>query len=303
MNEAQILLAIENLMKDVTKKTYDWERLELDVSELRKDAECIYDINRSYTPLVQAYFDLLPEWIGEKGHDKVFTCPEAFREFQTELLQKQDEFIDHFKDNNCDNKASLEHYFLGLVERHRKLLLVRVDLHYDAQQQPSITQFNKDIEKLLNRIQNKDTCFKGQVGYAYRLEQGGKTRGYHCHLLLIYNGSLHCQDSYLGQQIGMLWKARITHGKGEFFNCNQAEHKQRFEKMGMLGIGMVERSKSKQVENACLAISYLASPEKDEQYLRGALSRMRQFGKGQLRRYKPLRSILIPKNHRYTSLT
>lgn len=51
---------------------------------------------------------------------------------------------------------------------------------------------------------------KDQVGYAYRLEQGGKSKGYHCHLLVIYNGSERCRDAYLGQSIGELWQDKIT---------------------------------------------------------------------------------------------
>lgn len=42
----------------------------------------------------------------------------------------------------------------------------------------------------------------------HRLEQG-KSRGYHCHLLIIYNGSLHRNDGYLGQEIGSYGKRRL----------------------------------------------------------------------------------------------
>ena len=44
---------------------------------------------------------------------------------------------------------------------------------------------------------------------------------------------------------------------------------------------MIERRNLKEVENAWLAISYLADPEKDNQYLRASLKGMRQFSKGQ----------------------
>ncbi len=63
MNEAQTLLAIENLMKAVIKKTYHRQDLEYDLDGLSKDAELIFDSNRTYSPLIQAYFNLLPKQV------------------------------------------------------------------------------------------------------------------------------------------------------------------------------------------------------------------------------------------------
>ncbi len=282
MNEAQTLLAIENLMKAVIAKNYRWRDFQSDHAELMHDARAIYHTYRDYAPLIQAYFDLLPERIRRRD-EAIFNSYAAFQEFQSELKQAHKEFIQGFKRNNRRNQLKLEAYFAELVERHRKLLLVRVDLHYSSDKHPGMKRFNQDVEKLISRVQNKDTIFKHQVGYAYRLEQGGKSRGYHCHLLIIYNGSLRCKDSYLGQEIGVLWQEEITRGDGEFYNCNQGEHKRRYKQEGRLGIGMILRDDQCKVNNAQHAISYLARPEKEDQYLRGKLSGMRQFDKGQLR--------------------
>lgn len=282
MNEAQTLIKIENLMKAVIQKTYRWRDFKSNHAELIQDARAIYHTYKDYAPLVQAYFDLLPERIRRRD-EEVFYSYAAFQEFKSELKQAHKEFIQGFKCNNRRNQQNLEQYFTGLVERHRKLLLVRVDLHYSSDKHPGMKRFNQDMEKLISRVQNKDTIFKDQVGYAYRLEQGGKSRGYHCHLLIIYNGSLRCKDSYLGQEIGALWQEQITRGDGEFFNCNQSEHKHRYKQEGRLGIGMILRDDKCKVNNAQHVISYLARPEKDDQYLRAKLLRMREFGKGQLR--------------------
>jgi hypothetical protein len=282
MNEAQTLLAIENLMKKVVKKTYHWRYFKSDYAELMRDARAIHHSYRDYAPLIQAYFDFLPERIRRRD-EEIFYSDAAFQEFQSELNEVHKKFIQGFKRNNRRNQQNLEEYFTGLVERHRKLLVVRVDLHYSSDKHPCMKQFNQDIEKLISRVQNKDTIFKDQVGYAYRLEQGGKSRGYHCHLLIIYNGSLRSRDSYLGQEIGSLWKEQITSGDGEFYNCNQSKHKHRYKQEGRLGIGMIPRDDQCKVNNAQNTISYFARPEKDDQYLRGKFSGMREFGKGQLR--------------------
>jgi len=267
MNEPQILLAIENQMKEVIKRTYRWQELKSDLNRLREDAKLIYDSNRIYSPLIQAYFDLLPELI--KKEDKtIFLSPMVFKQFQIGLRKEQNSFLGKAEKKRKNNWNTLEKYFKNLLSRHRKLLLVRVDLHYSLETHPGVTKFSEHIRILLKRIHDKDTIFEGQIGYAYRLEQGGKSRGYHCHLLVIYNGTPKCKDGYYGQAIGRLWKEKITKGGGEFYNCNQASHKCRYQYEGRLGIGMIKRSNQKSVDNAFDVIRYLAMVEKVDQYLR-----------------------------------
>lgn len=281
MNEAQTLLAIESLMKDVIEPEYRYKYFENDFAELQDDAEKYYRRNRDYPPLLKAYFELLDLSFLSQDQD-IFFDRKAFKLFQLKVKQEHLDYLSQFRRNNFRNQRSLEKYFQALIDQHRKLLLVRVDLHYSSDSDVTILDFNRDIEKLLNRIHNRDRMFDDQVGYAYRLEQGGKTRGYHCHLLVIYNGSLRSRDSYLGQEIGDLWKDEITDTKGEFFNCNQRKHKRLYEQSNSLGIGLIERKDSRQIENAQRAISYLARPDKDDQYLRASLGGMRQLGKGQI---------------------
>ena len=302
MNEAQTLLEIENFMLKATKRTYRWTHFKADYDELKRAAEAVYDPKCEYSPLVQAYFNLLPEHTSFENLE-VFKDSRAFSYFQRELIEEHEYFLDKFSSNNRRNRNHLKEYFNELVESHRKLLLVRVDLSYSLNDQPGIKQFERDLNKLVRRIQDKDTIFKDQVGYVYRLEQGGKSRGYHCHLLVIYNGSLRVRDDYLAQSIGELWLEKITKEDGIFFNCNQASHKKYYKDLDQLGIGMIERRNLKEVENAWLAISYLADPQKDKQYLRASVQGMRQFSKGQSKPRARSGKRLILKNHRYISLT
>lgn len=292
MTEAQTLLAIENLMKQLIKPTYPWHNFEEDFHDLKHDADAIYNPDCQYVPLVQAYFDRLNEFRVYR-HCTVFINRQAFKRFQNEAKEVQEAFIQSFQRNNQRNRNKLQVYFKKLVDRHCKLLLVRVDLHYASDLCPSMKQFNKDIKKLIKRVQDKDTIFKGTVGYSYRLEQGGKSRGYHCHLLVIYNGSKHHSDGYYGSMIGEMWQDQITLGDGAFYNCNTATHKLSFRLEGKLGIGMIERKDKRAVANALSTISYLAKPDKDNQYLRTKLIRMREFGKGQLDdRYFPWNRVM-----------
>lgn len=283
MNEAQTLLAIENLMKKVIKKTYHWQDLESELDGLSKDVELISDSNRIYSPLIQTYFDLLPKRI-KRSDEEIFYRRAVFQRFQTELREHHEEFINEFCENNKKNRKSLFKYFDGLVDNHCKLLLVRVDLSYLRGHDPSIERFAQDIKRMIKRVQDKDTIFKDQVGYAYRLEQGGESSGYHCHLLVIYNGSVRWSHGYLAMRIGELWKEKITGGDGKFFSCHQTDYKQDLQQKGQWGLGLFERRDLIKRSKVQQMLIYLADPTKDDQYIRGPLLGMRQFRKGQLKK-------------------
>ena len=149
----------------------------------------------------------------------------------------------------------------------------------DHQHEVGIEQFNHYLRIFINRVQNQDTCFKDLQGYAWAIEQGEK-KGYHCHVLLIYDGHKHQSDFGIALQVGQCWK-QITENKGYFFTSNSTEYKNKFDQKGMLGIGMIYRKNPQQVQNAINAAMYLVNPEKDNQYLRVKTLRMRSFGKGQ----------------------
>ena len=282
MNQAQTLLDIEKFMSSVCRRDYHWEDFAPDYDQWLDDARAIYDEELEYSPLIQAYFDLMPERIDWEDQD-IFEDDQAFRSFQRRLKYQQQDFIEDLANQSDDYHNRLDDYFASLVDRHRKLLLVRVDLSYRFERSPCIQQFDRHFKKLLSRIQNKDTIFKDQVGYAYRLEQGSKSKGYHCHLLVICNGSERCRDAYLGQSIGELWQDKITQGNGLFYNCNQKEHKRYYEDEGVLGLGMVERRNKTAIKNAYNTIHYLTR-HKPDQYLRVKLSRrVNVFQTGQTR--------------------
>lgn len=284
MNESEVLLDIENLMFSMIQRSYIWKDFEGEYHRLLDQAQAIYDQELTYSPLIENYFALMNERRCRRNRE-VFSNQDLFQDFQYNLRTKHRKFLDDLKSKNKRNSRKLRDYFDSILKQHCKLLLVRVDLAYRYDANTSLETFDRDIKILVNRIQNKDSCFKGQVGYAYRLEQGGKSKGYHCHLLVTYNGSKHCRDSYLAQEIGELWQERITDDQGLFYNCNQKDHKRRYELTDSLGIGMIERKDPKAVENAHTAIRYLASPDKQTQYLRACLTeRMRQFHTGQRRK-------------------
>jgi hypothetical protein len=158
---------------------------------------------------------------------------------------------------------------------------VRVDLYLNEEGaiDVSMVEYAQYMKTLRNRISNKDGCFSDLQGYAWAVEQG-KQRGYHCHLLLIYDGHKHQNDCYLGLEVGKCWQ-KLLNGKGAFFTSNHPDYKAKFRDAGSLGVGMIHRNNASEVANAINVGVYLVKPEKDDQFLRVKSPKMRTFGTGQ----------------------
>ena len=180
------------------------------------------------------------------------------------------------------NGRSLETNIRTLISDHSRLLFVRVDLKYirDLSYHITIRDFDFHMKKLRDAIHNGDTCFTHLLRYAWSLEQGEDNGSFHCHLLLIFDGSRHYKDSYLADQVGQKWR-EITEGVGYCFILNTKEYKEDLARYGKLGIGMIHRNNLQEVENAVNAALYLTRPDKPDgsyQRLKVSLPNMKAFG-------------------------
>lgn len=197
---------------------------------------------------------------------------ESKHEIETEIIS--------WRKQEITNRQTLISYVESVISHYSRLLFVRVDLGYPkaSQHLMDVADVNNHMKLLLKRISNGDTCFRDLQGYAWALEQGAD-KGYHCHLLLMYDGSKRQKDYYLADEVGKVWQ-RLTDKVGCHFNCHTADYKRRFADMGKLGVGMIHRNNPMEVENALNVANYLVNPEKDNQMLLAKLPNMRTFGKG-----------------------
>ncbi|WP_201587046.1 YagK/YfjJ domain-containing protein [Psychrobacter jeotgali] len=179
------------------------------------------------------------------------------------------------------NRQNFESYVRSLLSHYSRLLFVRIDLKYSQESSHTVTieDFNHHMSKLRELIGNKKTCFEHLQGNAWALEQGYENGGLHCHLLLIYDGSERQSDWHIAKEVGEKWK-EITAGLGKYYSYHDPERKQRYERYGKLGIGMIHRDNSQQVENAICTALYLTKPDKVGQHLKVWLPSMRTFGHG-----------------------
>ncbi len=187
-----------------------------------------------------------------------------------------------YQQRELKNQQSLFDYASALIHHYARTLVVRVDLSIKKEYQAlyNIQAFNQALEALHRRIADQDTCFSDLYGYAWALEHG-VSKGYHCHLLLMYDGNKHQEGYELGEWVGKCWE-QITHGCGYIFNCNHSDYMDTYKAMGTLGIGMIHRDVEHEVFNFLnYAAPYLVNCEKEQQHPRGKdKSNMRSFGKG-----------------------
>ena len=109
-------------------------------------------------------------------------------------------------------------------------------------------------------LKDKNGCFKHLLGYGLALEQGS-SKGYHVHLMLLYNGSERCQDWYLANEVIQKWQ-EITQNMGYGINSHTPEKKKQYADRGLLGVGMIHRNQPLEIQNALNVARYLTQPEK-----------------------------------------
>ena len=186
---------------------------------------------------------------------------------------------DRFYQSKVLNKH-LRDYAWQLHQKHSRLLVVRLDLYYSkaAQVHIGINDVYQHLDLITQEKYTNHAVFEHLVGHIWRIEQA-TDRGYHLHMAYYFLGSKHQNDWYMAKQIGELW-LKVTDNLGTYHNCNTPEEKEKYLKKGILGVGMIHRDNSIQVDNAINAIAYLARPDKKDQYLRIKPRNRREFGKG-----------------------
>lgn len=290
IHQSKLISTIDLLVRDVLFGDIDISQVSVQLSKLYLPLIENYDPALKYMPTIKAF---------KKSTEEVMDNPHS----QTHRwgYYNTNRFIDYLQTHKNsivtedrvlsrkekNHSKSLETDLRISFKKHSRLLFVRVDLFYlkDTMYLVTIADLHRHLEKLREFIGNKRTCFKGLVYNAIAIEQGHE-HGYHCHILLIYNGADRWKDTYLGQAVGEKWES-ITDGLGSYYNCNHPANKRAYEKSGTLGIGMISLHDEQAVENAIRTALYLTDPGKTDRYtdrldqhLKVRLPKMQAFTRG-----------------------
>lgn len=174
------------------------------------------------------------------------------------------------------NHVSAIKYINKLFGVHSRILVVRIDLAYGEKDASYLSINDVKIHRdSLFRKMRKIKYFDAWIGYIWKLEYGVK-KGYHYHMLFMFDGSKVRQDITTGLNIGQLWNDKITNAKGVYFNCNAYKYKYKH-----CGIGMINYHEKEKIEGLHKAISYLI---KVDNFIKLKSKQIgRTFGRGRAR--------------------
>ena len=187
---------------------------------------------------------------------------------------------------NAKNKRakSLEQYIDALIEKHSRMVVIRLDLAYETgffsdrkDLQRCLAQVKEDWAKLQGDL-HKGIPIKGMLGFACKLEYG-HLKGFHFHLLVFYSGADYREDVVLAKLIGEHWRREITKGNGRYLNCNNKKGSYRY-----LGIGVINWFDTVLISN--LKTKVAAYLVKTDYWLRFSSNCGRSFFRGNMPKFE-----------------
>ena len=201
------------------------------------------EIKNPQHPNVELFVDLfrdshLPwhmeasDWMFEKSERLITRINRFLRDYVRQTKTK--EFIkqlSNMRRREKRNALSLLCYCNSLFHVYSRLLVVRVDFHYQPEfyDELSPERVIDDREAFLRSIKRE---FKWLVGLGWKLEYESQ-RKFHYHFVFFFDGNKARQDILLGQFLGECW-VRITGDIGSYHNCNYEDKNYPEKYLGMI---------------------------------------------------------------------
>lgn len=181
------------------------------------------------------------------------------------------DYLNFADDYDIDELKGIVEYFDDLFLEYSKILVVRVDLGYQADEADKINfeRAHRDIQRFIN-IRRWYACFQHSIGYVVGRERGtgsvnengGNGRSYHFHCFFLFDGQKVDDDVDLANKTVDYW-GRILNPRGTpederikawNFNCNFKAWKSAYR---YNGIGMVQQSDELKRWHMISAVIYL----------------------------------------------
>lgn len=296
INEAKLMIQIESFTQKVVDRGLERKDLSKLVRLLDNFART-FSCNHRYTDYVGIFASLATDLDGYKDIENGYTTHASLLKIEEYKLNEISKLcrsrkskalaeLRQYRKRAKKRLDILNYKVKKLFDNYSRHLVVRVDLKYKSSKQGNIDieQFDYHLDKLLQLLSQKNTCFENLKFYSWCLEQAPKG-GYHVHLFLMYDGSKATHDIKLAEWVGETWQNKITEGQGWYWNCNynKDQYSKRTIKQGKVylnGLGMIKRNDPIGFERLKNVYSYFArvTDEKLDQRLRIRMKGMRAFG-------------------------
>lgn len=196
----------------------------------------------------------------------IWTLNQALQMFYTKFAAAlQSGCYDKPLRNARKNRRSLTDYLNHLLDQYAKLLVVRIDLSYQSGS-PCQRSYVMAKQHRLDffKVRRWHPAFNYCLGYAWKLEYG-LDRGFHYHVLLLYDGSQIKSDVAMAHALGQHWQM-ITQSNGIYYNCNHAAL-ERYQHHPHNALGQVRYHDTVKLQALTQVIHYLTKPNRYIQIL------------------------------------
>jgi len=286
INHSPLITSIENFVEDTVNRLEAWNGFWSELVDLLRELQEQFNPDLRYSAYNEAMIELmldLEQKVESDIIDSSILAELSFNDVQSifdKYEKRHQREVQRFKQDELRNRSKALEYTEMLLEHYSKLTIIRVDLSYrqDKRTFIDISDFRKDIRRLLDRLQDRDRHFNDLQGYIYALEQGTE-KGYHAHFMLFYDGNKVQADRYVADCIIDTWK-KITHETGIGYNCNTTENRDSYKATGNDALGRLNRGDEDKRANVLQIVRYFTEPAKTEQYLRIRVKNMQTFGHG-----------------------
>ena len=185
--------------------------------------------------------------------------------------------IDNIKRGVRKNTESIMNHFQLLLENRATLLVIRIDLGYQARLRERNRLSHVDLSDVIN---DRKCFFAGikkryphWVGYVWKLEFAPK-KGFHYHLILYFNGEQLRADGAISLALANLWKDIAGERRGVSFLCNL--HK---DKYAYPAIGAIHYKDREKIKNFKFIAEYLS---KNDLFSSLKADKLHTMGKSQI---------------------
>lgn len=156
-----------------------------------------------------------------------------------------------------------------ILEKHSRVLVIRIDPRYAKTQNPTLDQVKMDLRTFLRFVGRTKNL--NILGYIWKLEFGER-RGFHYHFIFILDSRDHSQEIKLAQQIGQIWE-KVIGVEGTFHNCHFKAVNNQYDK---LAIGRLHRDEQQKYQYLLGLLRYFA--KKDQFILHKNIGKERTLG-------------------------
>ena len=281
--EANLSIEIEDFIKSSLHAKRQPRSFYKNFCELLLDFDQVYNPDFSYSSLLQLFCNLLYEYhldLDSPTDLLRYLKRRSFDDWQRYFSKMKNDHLNERRQhryNESLNTKKLDKRLTELTESYEALLVVSIELSYIPN--VNIQRVEDDLERFLRKVK-RSKYGDDVLLLVWALEQGSKSKGYHCHITFIFDERDRIGAWTIANDMGELWED-ITDGDGRYFNCHDRRYLKQYEENGVVGIGVIYSKLPYQVKKMRSVVTYSARPEKEQHLRIKTTKKMKTFGMSQ----------------------